>query len=229
MNSSNESIVGGKVFVITGPTNAGKDTIYNYLFEDENFLKEANLHKVVRYTSRAKRENEEEGIDYYFRSNTEMEKLILSEFFIEYCEFQKYDENGNHVTTIYGTSYQSLEYGEKNYILTGSIEVLETLKEELGDRVIPIYIDAPGRHRLRRYLNRGNDDSGEEICRRFLDDLKKYNKDNLNRLGMTEDEGNIFINEDTAKDMPISSIFGSVFIIEDTIKDIKSYIISKVK
>ena len=46
---------------------------------------------------------------------------------------------------------------------------------------------------------------------------------------MTEEEGNIFINEDTTKDMPISSIFGSVFIIEDTLKDIKSYIISKVK
>ena len=47
MNSSDEFMVGGKVFVITGPTNAGKDTIYNYLFEDEKFLKEVNLHKVI--------------------------------------------------------------------------------------------------------------------------------------------------------------------------------------
>ena len=44
MNSSNESIVGGKVFVITGPTTAGKDTIYNYLFEDENVV---YIHKLI--------------------------------------------------------------------------------------------------------------------------------------------------------------------------------------
>ena len=183
----------GKIFVITGPTCAGKDTICSALFQSKDFVKENNLEQVVRYTNRAQRENEENGKDYNFRSDKEMELLILSDFFIEYSSFQKYESSSKYVTTIYGTSFESIEDPEKNYVLTGSIEVFRDIKEALPEGcVFPIVVDAPDRARLERYLKRNNDDSGIEICRRIIDDDKKYNNEVYESLGITEE--NIFIN-----------------------------------
>lgn len=184
----------GKIFIITGPTCAGKDTICKAILKDKDFVNKMNLEGVVRFTSRKQRDCEENGVDYYFRSSTEMDSLILSDYFIEYSSFKKFNEDGTYTTTVYATSRESLEDPDKNYIFTGSIEVLNDIMQELPDRVVPIIIDANDRTRLKRYLNRNADDSGLEICRRFIDDNNKYTGEFYDKLGVTDDS--IFYNED---------------------------------
>ena len=61
----------GKIFYIMGKSSTGKDTIYNKLlskYPDE-------LKRVVMYTTRPKREGEEDGVTYNFVTEDEYKNL----------------------------------------------------------------------------------------------------------------------------------------------------------
>ena len=60
----------GKLFVISGPSGVGKDTIVN------EYLKENDAHLSVSATTRNPREGEIHGIHYYFYTNEEFEDRI---------------------------------------------------------------------------------------------------------------------------------------------------------
>ena len=53
----------GKLFVISGPSGVGKDTIVN------EYLKENDAHLSVSATTRNPREGEIHGVHYYFYTN----------------------------------------------------------------------------------------------------------------------------------------------------------------
>ncbi len=63
--------------------------------------------KIVTYTTRAKRPQEENGIDYFFISKEEFEEKINNDFFFEYVNY-----NGNY----YGTS-KNLLTDLKTYLI----------------------------------------------------------------------------------------------------------------
>lgn len=204
----------GKIFVITGPTCAGKDYIFSKILEDmkDKHTKSQirNLERVIRFTNRKCRENEKDGVDYHFRTLKEMEDLIYSDFFIEYSSFKKFGEDGSYDTTIYGTSFDSIADPDKNYIMIGSLEVYRDLKEILPEgTVFPIMITANDRRRLRRYLDRNKDDSAYEICRRILDDQKKYNKEDLEALGINDN--NTFYNNAENSDAYFDYLMESIY------------------
>ena len=56
----------GVLLVISSPSGTGKTTICKKLLEYDK-----NIHLSVSVTTRKKRKNEVEGIDYYFRSRKE--------------------------------------------------------------------------------------------------------------------------------------------------------------
>ena len=58
---------------IIGKAGSGKDTIQNLLCE-----RNKDFSKIVSYTTRAKRENEREGIDYHYITNDEFSEKILN-------------------------------------------------------------------------------------------------------------------------------------------------------
>lgn len=71
----------GRLIVLSGPSCVGKGplchalkTLYPGLYN--------NMHRLVLYNSRDKRPGEREGVDYYFRSREQMEKLRGREDFI---------------------------------------------------------------------------------------------------------------------------------------------------
>lgn len=204
----------GKIFVITGPTCAGKDYIFSKILEDmkDKHTKSQirNLERVIRFTNRKCRENEKDDVDYHFRTLKEMEDLIYSDFFVEYSSFKKFGEDGSYDTTIYGTSFDSIADPDKNYIMIGSLEVYRDLKEILPEgTVFPIMITANDRCRLRRYLDRNKDDSVYEICRRILDDQKKYNKEDLEALGINDN--NTFYNNAEDSDAYFDYLMESIY------------------
>ncbi len=64
----------GRLVMLSGPSCVGKGSLCNALriFYPELY---ENLHKLVLYNSRSPRPGEGEGLDYYFRSREEMEKM----------------------------------------------------------------------------------------------------------------------------------------------------------
>jgi guanylate kinase len=68
------------LIVISGPSGAGKDSVLNG-------LKERNLpmHFVVTATTRPRRDNEIQGVDYFFVSKDEFARMIEHEELMEYA------------------------------------------------------------------------------------------------------------------------------------------------
>ena len=73
----------GILIVISGPTCAGKDSVVRELLK-----KNGNICRLVTTNSRPKRPEEKEGLDYYFVSRTEFEKLINKDAFFEWVEYR---------------------------------------------------------------------------------------------------------------------------------------------
>src|SRR4030042_6340920 len=79
----------GVLLVISGPTCVGKDTVIRELQKKNKKLK-----RLVTTNSRPKRQDEKEGIDYYFISKDEFEKLIAEDAFFEWVEYRGHYRGG---------------------------------------------------------------------------------------------------------------------------------------
>ena len=70
------------IFVISGPSRSGKNTIAKELLKDR-FL---NLAQAVTCTTRPPREDEKNGIHYYFLSISQFQEMIDDDGFIEWAQ-----------------------------------------------------------------------------------------------------------------------------------------------
>lgn len=153
----------GKFIVISGPSGVGKGTICNKL------INEINAKYSVSLTTRSPRENEIDGINYYFVSNQEFLKKIDDNELLEYNYY-----NGNY----YGTSKMVVnEMIEKGINVLAEIDVTGgyNIKNIYPDAIL-IYIKPPSYDELRnRLINRGTDniDSINERLKIAIDEEKK--------------------------------------------------------
>src|SRR5436190_6646311 len=74
-------MIGGKLLLFCGPSGSGKTTIVHHLLETD-----PRLAFSVSATTRRKRENENDGIDYHFISVEEFKKRINEDAFVEWEE-----------------------------------------------------------------------------------------------------------------------------------------------
>ncbi len=72
----------GKLFVISGPSGVGKNTILNRLVEERKT-------SVIPFpaTSRPIRPGEVDGVSYYFVSREQFEKMIAAGELLEFAEY----------------------------------------------------------------------------------------------------------------------------------------------
>lgn len=148
------------LIVLTGKTASGKDTIKSKLL-----AKYPHFKKVITTTSRTKRSNEVDRVDYYFLSRDEFERKIKEGEFAEYVEY-----GGN----LYGTYKSELEQaGDLMWRIDPSRagKVRELIK---GQNLVVIYITVSDDVILQRLKNRGLTD--EEIQSRMTDDAKIWQK-----------------------------------------------------
>ena len=177
----------GKIFCLMGKSSSGKDTIFKELNED----KDLNLKPIVSYTTRPKRINETNGVEYFFINNDELNKFEKENKIIEKRVYH----------TVYGDWFYGtindgqIDLNKNNYLLITTLESYESLRNYFGhDKVYPFYIDIEDSIRLERALEREkrqDKPNYNELCRRFLADNKDFSDDNLSNLGINK----FYINE----------------------------------
>jgi guanylate kinase len=145
----------GKLIVISAPSGTGKTTLVKRLLE-----KESNMIASVSFTTRPRRENEIEGVDYFFVDRSEFRQMVVMDEFLEHATvFDNY----------YGTQKKivsnNLQKG-LNVILEIDWQGAQQIREKMSDCVMIFLIPPSKNVLLSRLKNRGTD-SEEEIENRF--------------------------------------------------------------
>ena len=169
----------GKIYYMMGKSSSGKDTLYKEVVKALPKLK-----TLVLYTTRPIREGEQEGIEYHFVTDEELERFEKAGKIIEE---RTYD-------TVYGAwKYATIEDGQINlaaydYLVIGTLESYAGMKKCYGaENLVPIYIEVEDGERLSRALSRERQQEQpkyEEMCRRFLADQKDFSEENLEEAGI---------------------------------------------
>jgi guanylate kinase len=176
----------GKIFCLMGKSSSGKDTVFKELKQD----KDLKLKPVVSYTTRPKRFNETDGVEYYF---------INEEVLAEYKDKGKVIEQREYDTVNGKWHYCTLDDGQidlnrHNYLLIVTLEAYKDLKIYFGEEnVFPFYIKVDDGVRLERALKREKEQEKpnyDELCRRFLADNNDFTMNKLCSSGIE----NVYIN-----------------------------------
>ena len=181
----------GRIYYIMGKSATGKDTIYKEVLKQRPDLK-----TIVMYTTRPIREGEADGVEYHFRSISEMEELRDSGKMIECRMYQ----------TVFGPWYyftmDDMQFdleSDANYLMIGTLESYEKMLCYFGqDAINPIYIEVPDGIRLQRAVARESAQKKpnyKETCRRYLADEDDFAEENLNRLGIQKRYINLELDE----------------------------------
>lgn len=143
------------LFVVSGPSGTGKDTVVHTLLEQH-----PELHKTVSATTRARRGEEQDGRDYHFLTVPQFEAQITQEGLVEhacYC--------GNY----YGTLKSEVE----PFIQAGTPVILVIEVQGAGNikRLYPgattIFLMPPTMEELERRLRSRGTDSEQAIQNRL--------------------------------------------------------------
>lgn len=159
----------GSLIVLSGPSGSGKDSICERLKEYND-----NFWVSVSYTTRKPRKGEEDGINYYFKTKDEFEKLIEEDEFLEYAEY-----NNDY----YGTPKSKInDYLNKGIDVILVIEVQGALKiKHIMPEATFIFIMPPTMKDLVLRLKKRGTETDDKILMRFkkayqeINELTKYN------------------------------------------------------
>ena len=134
-----------RIFIIAGPTNAGKDTIMKQLLLNKSL----NLTKIITSTSRPIRNGETNGIDYYFYTKAEFEDMVAKNDFFEWALVH------NEYKGIQKKSIYENRFNERDLILQVDIQGFLKLKQSLNPqrhKLVGIFIMPPSMEELKRRM-----------------------------------------------------------------------------
>ncbi len=127
----------------------------------------------ISTTTRASREGEKHGVDYYFVSKEEFEKDIEAGNFLEYANV-----HGNY----YGTSLKPIMKAlHENKLVIFDIDVQghKIVRKKLNDIITSVFITTPSLKELEFRLNNRSTDSKEVIQKRIInaqEEIKSFLK-----------------------------------------------------
>ena len=147
--------VSGKLFILSAPSGTGKTSLTKALLKAN-----INLWLSVSYTSRAKRPEEKEGIDYYF---------VERKIFVQMLECGEFIESAEVYGNLYGTSQkwinESIESG-KDVLLEIDSQGAQQVRK-IFSNVVSIFVLPPSLEELENRLRNRNQDSEEVITKRM--------------------------------------------------------------
>jgi guanylate kinase len=148
---------GGKLLLFCGPSGSGKTTIVHHLLETD-----PRLSFSVSATTRRRRDNEKDGIDYYFMSADNFRQLIKEDAFVEW---EQVYEGG-----YYGTLKSEIEkIWKMNKIPVFDVDVEGGLKIKkiYGPKLLAVFVRPPSVEELHKRLTARNSETPESFNARI--------------------------------------------------------------
>lgn len=168
----------GLLIILSGPSGVGKETVRTRLMK----IKKFDLTYSISMTTRSPRNQEVDGVNYYFVSQNEFKKNIEDDNFLEYAKFV-----GNY----YGTpkdKVEALRNEGKNVLLEieikGAKQVLSKVKD---DGVISFFLMPPSLEALEARIRNRKTETEEIIAER----LQKGKEE----MTMTDDYDYVILND----------------------------------
>ena len=170
----------GRMIILSSPSGAGKTTLVKKLSKEKKY-------KIsVSHTTREPRINEVNGVDYFFVSKEDFNKMIKDNAFLEYAEVFE---------NLYGSTkdqvFQDLENGY-NVLFDIDWQGTEQIKNQtLNYKLVTFFILPPSREVLhQRLISRG--ESNDKIIKMRME---QFDKDILH----WKDYDFVVVNEDLDK------------------------------
>lgn len=158
----------GLLLIISSPSGAGKTTLTRKLISD---LSDTVLS--VSVTTRQKRNNEEDGLHYYFIDDKSFDKMIKEDNLLEHANVFGYN---------YGTPkdrvIESIQSG-KDVVFDIDWQGASQLRENFKDNIVSIFILPPSATELMSRLIKRDQDSFDTIKNRLnaaYDEIKHWNE-----------------------------------------------------
>lgn len=152
------------MIVIVGPSASGKTEISKILFNDFKYK------KCVTSTTRLKRQNEIEDVDYHFFTKEEFKKLIDNDLLVEFINYQN---------NFYGIQKKDIGINKVVIVEPNGANVLI---DEYKDKVFVVYISSSEKDRKIRMINRGDDI--ETIKNRLLYDREVFGLEKIKKIDL---------------------------------------------
>lgn len=171
----------GKIFYFMGKSASGKDTIYKEM--QKCF---PQLGTVVLYTTRPRRDGEENGREYFFVGKETLETLEEAGKVIECRTYHTVCGDWDYFTVDDG----QINLEKESCLMMGTLVSYRKMRDYFGaEQVIPFYIEVEDGERLFRAVQRERGQKEPryaEVCRRFLADSRDFSEENLTESGIRE-------------------------------------------
>ncbi|WP_343753755.1 guanylate kinase [Lentibacillus halophilus] len=180
----------GILFVLSGPSGVGKGTVRKELFEQED-----DLAYSISMTTRERRAGEQDGVDYFYKTNQQFEQLIADNELLEYARF---------VNNYYGTPRRYVE----NTLAAGQDVFLEIevqgamqVKDNFPEGVF-IFLFPPSLDELKSRITSRGTESQDAVLKRL--------QEARSEIDMMDAYDYVVVNDDVQKAvMKIQSIIQS--------------------
>ena len=147
----------GQILIISGPSGSGKSTLLSRLLKEEN-----DLYFSISSTTRAPRQGETEGVNYYFISEDEFKKGIDADEFLEWACV-----HGNYYGTSLKPVLKALEDG-KIAIFDIDVQGFNIAKSKFAQNITSVFITTASKNELKSRLQNRGTDSAETIEKRLI-------------------------------------------------------------
>ena len=163
----------GSIFVVSGPSGVGKGTVVKRLREIAD-----GIGVSISATTRGyMREGEKDGVDYFFKTNEEFDRLIEQDAFVEYAVIN----NGDRYGTLRSEAERILSSGD-DLLLEIDVQGFFSVKKKYPDAV-GIFIAPPSMENLKkRLLGRGTETAEEVAVRMAKAEKEMAVKDSFDHI-----------------------------------------------
>ena len=147
----------GQILIVSGPSGSGKSTLLGRLLKEEN-----DLYFSISSTTRAPRQGETDGVNYYFTSEDEFKKGIDADEFLEWACV-----HGNYYGTSLKPVLNALKDG-KIAIFDIDVQGFNIAKSKFAQNITSVFITTASKNELKSRLQNRGTDSAETIEKRLI-------------------------------------------------------------